>query len=177
MAFNEGDEQVFAYFFKQWYAGLCFFCNSIVKDNPQAEDLVQEAFVKLWQRRDTFTEVKGIKNFLFRVVRNAAIDWLRHKQYTGKQEIKVAYEQAIDELPVLHAMIQSEVLNSLYQAIEKLPPECRKIFKMLYVEGKNYQQIAEELKLSVNTIRNQKATGVKLLRKIGIGYLVVMLLV
>jgi RNA polymerase sigma-70 factor (ECF subfamily) len=62
-------------------------------------------------------------------------------------------------------MIESELYHEIFIAINTLPPKCSQIFKMLYIEGKDYLQIARELNLSINTVRNQKARGILLLRQ------------
>ncbi|MBI3137201.1 MAG: sigma-70 family RNA polymerase sigma factor, partial [Sphingobacteriales bacterium] len=69
------------------------------------------------------------------------------------------------EEPVLYEMVSAEIHQQVFAAINQLPPKCRRIFHMLYMEGKDFQQIAAELQLSVSTIHNQKARGIRLLRE------------
>lgn len=161
---RRGEEKAFNFFFHLHYAALTLFCFRIIKDKEAAEEIVQDAYLKLWERHENFYHASALKSFLFTVCKNASLDWLRHrkKETLNKQQIK--YLSADSETSVLHHMIAAEVYADIHAAINTLPPQCRTIFRMLFLERKDYAQVAAELSLSVSTIRNQKARALTLLR-------------
>ena len=165
ISFQQGEEKGFAWFFRLYYPTICFFANRLINDRLEAEDITDEAFIKLWERRGNFETAESIKNFLYLTVRNACFDLLRHQKVINVHREVIGRLNPTEDNFVLQEMIRSEVLGELYQAIEKLPAQCRKVFRLLYLEGKNYHEIASELQLSVNTIRNQKAIGIQLIKK------------
>jgi RNA polymerase sigma-70 factor (ECF subfamily) len=164
-SFKKGEEKGFSFFFKEFYAALCYFSNTIIKDEAVAEDIAEETFIKLWERHGSFDNSASIKSFLYKVAHNASIDWLRKqkKELTYAKEIIYLGEEK--ESFILQQIIEAETYREVVAALKILPPKCRQIFRMLYIEGKDYSQIARELNLSINTIRVQKARALILLRQ------------
>lgn len=166
-SFLNGKEEGFKYFFDTYYPSLCYYASRIIKDTAEAEDIVQESFIKLWKRRAQLDGNSNIKSLLYSIVRNACLDLIRHQRYVAVSENELSHMQGdTDGSNILHELIRTELLRELYNAIETLPAECRKVFKMIYIEGKNNRQIATELQLSESTIRNQKARGLDILKKL-----------
>jgi RNA polymerase sigma-70 factor (family 1) len=164
-SFQNGEEKGFGFFFREYYAALCYFSFQIIKDKSVAEEIVGDAFIKLWERHSSFENACNVKSFLYRTVHNASIDWTRRKK-TKIKHIKELTNQATDrEGYILEKMIEAEVYREIIASLKVLPPKCRQVFSMFYLEGKDYSQIADELTLSINTIRVQKARALTLLRK------------
>lgn len=163
-ALSQGEEGGLDYFFDAHYPALCYFANTVVKDQPAAEDIAEEAFLKLWQRHDLFPSPASVKNFLYRTVHNAAIDALRRKKTVLLVQKEVLYLAQKEEPSVQQAIIEAETLNHIYASLKVLPPKCRQVFSLFYVEGKSYEEIAKELNLSINNVRNHKARALALLR-------------
>ncbi|MEJ2884126.1 RNA polymerase sigma factor [Pedobacter sp. GR22-6] len=162
-AFRQGDEQALAYFFKLHYRSLCYFVTKMVQDDTEAEDIAAVAFVKLWERRQNFESSQSIKAFLFITCRNASLNYLKQlKRRTADQQEYIHHLEVIDA-EVLNHVIESEFLNSLYQEVERLPEQCRKVFTMLYFEGRKTDEIAIAMDLSVKTVRNYKARAIEML--------------
>jgi len=150
--------------FKDLYSRLVYFCYQLIGDKENAEDLVQEAFVTYWNLKEEIAPDKiAIKSFLYTTVRNASFNFKRHnkvvKGYLEKQSISISDEQTI-----MHSMIRSEVLAELYEAINTLPESCRKISRMSFLQSKKNQEIANELGISINTVKTQKQRALQLLR-------------
>jgi RNA polymerase sigma-70 factor (family 1) len=165
-AFQRGEERGFNYFFNLLYPALTYYAFRILNDKFAAEDVVGESFVKIWERHSTFSHPKVIKSWMYTTVRNGCLNKLQQQQRTQAQQQLLARQlEDNHETYVLHEIIRAEVLRELYQNIETLPTACRQIFKMLYIQGKSVREIAEELELSISTIKNQKARGLALLRK------------
>ena len=165
-AFQRGEEQGFNYFFKTLYPALVYYAFRILNDRPVAEDVVGESFIKIWERHSTFSHPQVIKSWLYTTVRNTCINKLQERKRKLAQEQNLAKQmQDVHEGTALQDMILSEVIGQLHATIQVLPTECRKIFQMLYIQGKTVREVAEELDLSISTIKNQKARGLSIIRK------------
>jgi len=159
-------EKAFEQLFKVYYPRLCYFSFQIVKDKVNAEDLVQEAFIKYWnQREEIASHDIAVKNFLYSTVRNASLNLIRHDKvvyhYLEQQD-----PSPIEEFNIIHSMIRSEVLAEIHKALETLPESCKRISRMGYLEGMKNNEIARKLGISVNTVKTQKQRGLQLLRLI-----------
>ena len=164
-SFRNGKEKAFNFFFHLHYAALTLFCFRIIKDKEASEEIVQDAYLKLWERHENFYHATALKSFLFTVCKNASPDWLRSRRKETLNKQQLSYLSGSSDTNILHHMIAAEVYADIHAAMNTLPPQCRKIFRMIFLEGKSYQQIAEELHLSVPTIRSQKARALALIRQ------------
>ncbi|TWF45694.1 RNA polymerase sigma-70 factor (ECF subfamily) [Chitinophaga polysaccharea] len=158
-----GEQSAFQFLFNQHYRALCYFANSIVANDQEAEDLVQESFSKLWNKRTDFKTAANIKAFLFIATKNACLNFLKSRERLTIKEKEFSYLQTVDTGfdPLL---TETEVIQQLYNEIEALPTQCRKIFKMSYLEGRKNEDIAVALRISYNTVRAQKLRALKLIR-------------
>ncbi|MEJ2884030.1 RNA polymerase sigma-70 factor [Pedobacter sp. GR22-6] len=150
--------------FRSNYSKLCHFAMQFLNDNDAAKDIVQESFVTYWNLRERLSDApEAIVSFLYSSVRNACLNKLRRQKlelgYLNQQELDPA-EDAV----ALNAMIRSEVLSELNKVITTLPESCQRIFRMGYLEGLKNPQIAEELGISINTVKTQKKRGLELLK-------------
>ena len=163
-----GDQSAFGFVFGQHYKALCYFANTIVDNDQEAQDLVQEAFSKLWDKRANFQSESGIKAFLFISTKNACLNFLKSRERLSLKEREFTYLQPEAEHADLAAfdpvLTETEILQHLYTEIEQLPTQCRRIFKMSYLEGLKNDDIANTLHLSYNTVRAQKLRALKLIR-------------
>jgi RNA polymerase sigma factor (sigma-70 family) len=104
------------------------------------------------------------KSWLYSAVRNASIDHLRKVKRLRVSESGLQSATTIEQ-SVLNTIVQTETIEHIVQTIGKLRPQCRRIFRLFYLQGKSYNEIAQELNLSPQTVRNQKQRATKLLRK------------
>lgn len=162
--FNKGNVTAFSHFYHLFYTRLCYFAEGLIADQTAAEDIVEEVFVKLWNKRGNFETEKNIRAFLFISTKNACLDFLRHERSVEQSREAWQYLAADQEDYVLNRIIESEVITTIYDAIERLPTKCRKIFKMSYLDSMKNQEIATRLGISVNTVKNQKVRALQLLR-------------
>jgi RNA polymerase sigma-70 factor (family 1) len=163
-ALLEGREQGLDHFFNCYYSPLTYFVLKLTGDQQLAEDITSEAFVKLWHRREELSGEGSLKAYLYRMVRNAAIDHMRMQKRTSAALTGLVQTSHESEAPVLHRMIESEMLDQVYRSLQHLPPKCSQVFRMFYLQGKSYAEIADELGLSPHTVRNQKARALRLLK-------------
>ena len=148
-----------------YYSSLRSFAGGLLEDIPAAEDIVTEVFVTLWRKQQDFETLQNIKAFLYISTRNACINYVKKAQRDSVMKTGLSKYQSIDhEEFVLNEMIRAEVMQQIYAAIEALPGQCKRVFKMCYIEGLNNSEIAGKFKISVNTVKNHKVRALGLLR-------------
>ena len=148
---ERGEREAFQQLFETYHKALCFFAARIVRDHSEAEDIVQDVFLSFWKMdRGGFPNVKTIKTFLYNSVQD------RNYKNLNKEEL--------DEDYFLCQQIRADVVAELFDAIDELPDRCKEIFKRSYVDGQEERKIAEELNISLNTIKTQKQRAKSYLR-------------
>jgi len=163
---KQGDERAFDRLFRKFYPSLCFFARRYVSVQGQAEEVVQDTMVKLWQRHSDFDNYQAVKAFLYISIKHACLDGVESEQRKLNRDTNWYMQQEHLEHGVEEHIIQSEVLMEISQAIAMLPEQCRNIMKMSYEQGMSGKEIAEAMQITVSTVNNQKARGILLLRKI-----------
>lgn len=153
-AFNE----VYSMFYKP---GVIFLTH-LIKNKEESENLVQDVFVKLWQRRDKIVFNSELKPYFFRSLRNIAFDYF--KKLEKDQELRDNYFHAMYILEHDEEWTENNMHETLNQAINKLSKKRKQIVLMSYLDGKSYQEIAKSLKISKNTVKNQLVSARKILR-------------
>ena len=164
IGFPEGSERSFELLFKEFYPTLTLFTFSLVKNLAVAEEIAQDSFIKLWERGGS-QDLKSVKSFLYTIARNRSLNWVRDnkKSLEKLSEASLTFD-TIEESFIDH-LIKAEVIRDLHASIEMLPPQCRKIFKMLYIEGNDIRETAEILNLAPGTVYKQQARGIAILKK------------
>ena len=158
------DTQTYEVVFKKYYQPLVMFVMRHVGNEDVAKDIVQDIFFKLFESSRSLPDNFQLKSWFYKVARNAAVDHLRHLQVEDKYKFLMA--EAMINVPDMDEEIDEQVYDKVNLAIESLPEQCRLIIKLNVLEGKKYQEIAEELGITVNTIRTQVSRGYKKLRDI-----------
>ncbi|MGO4294449.1 RNA polymerase sigma factor [Chitinophaga sp. RAB17] len=159
-----GDTLHYSYIFKEYYSALCHYAETIIGEPGHAEDIVQDVFERLWQKRYAFEDLRHLKDFLYKATRNAAINFLKGAQHSKERQAKFLHEQEDTATGEDLDIIRMEVFRVIYREISNLPEQCGKIVRMSYIEGLKNEQIAEVLSISLQTVKNQKTRGMKLLR-------------
>lgn len=162
---KQGHRATFEGVFRQYYPGLCYYAQKYLSDPEIAEEIVQNLFYKLWERRETL-EIRGaIKAYLYNATRNNCLSHLRHEKVkTAYQEhVTHTYEEAEDSL--VDAMQEAELRQFIFSTIEQLPAQCRKIFQLSRFEELSYKEIAQQLELSPKTVEAQMGKALKRLRE------------
>lgn len=163
--FKDGDEESFNYVFSKLYPALVYYAFRILNDRPSAEDVASHSFIKIWRMHNTFTNYNVIKSWLYTTTRNECINILQdNKRKNSKKAMIMAsfYEEMY--VPDFDNMIPDA--NNAISYFRFLPEQCRKVFVLLFIEGKEVRQIAKILNLSISTVKNQKARGLHIIRKL-----------
>lgn len=156
---QNGDSDAFEYVFKTYYPRLRNYAQRFVSDKDDLEDIVQNCFSKLWERRQQVTFI-SISALLFTMVRNGCLNYLKHQALVGGYETRSLSNMAGAEELYSTDMKGSADSDTLYhelsaqieQVMSQLPPRCREIFTMSRFEGMKNREIAERLDISVKVV-------------------------
>jgi RNA polymerase sigma-70 factor, ECF subfamily len=165
--FNEikgGNKKVFEQLFKAYYAPLCLFSKQFLKDHDECEEVVQNLFLKIWEKRESIEIVTSVRSYLFGSVRNSCLNWLKHRKIQQEyQKVVERYEATEDTYGSY--FLEVGLLEKIEKAISSLPERRREIFLLNREKGMKYREIAESLGLSVKTIETQMGQALKTLRE------------
>ena len=164
VSFRKGGPDALQSLLKQFYSPLCLFADRLLGDKAASEDIVGEAFIKLWNKRDNFENLQNLKAFMYITVRNACLNHLKQVKRDSLNQKQLAYLTGEKEEFVLNEMIRSEILQEIMQEVNNLPEQCGKVLKLGYLEGLRNQEIADLMNISVHTVKNQKARAIQLLK-------------
>lgn len=161
---NMADTEImFEEVFKSHYKRLHAYACTILKDEDEAEEIVQNVFVKLWEKKEKITELQSLNAYLYRAVYNDCINHLKHEKVKASyRSYAVHTNSEMDNSTQQGKVLQLE--ERLRQALEELPEQCRTIFQMSRFEELKYREIADRMGLSVKTIENQMGKALKLMR-------------
>ena len=153
-----------SHFFSLHHKALFYFAKRILNDQLAAQEVVSDCFLKLWEKHKDFHTPQHVKAFLFISCRNACLNHLRQmKTRSAAQELYMAELKsgaASDDYQV----IEAELLELVSREIDELPVKMREVFKLLYLQGKSTAEVAVELRISVQTVRNQKTKAIEMIK-------------
>lgn len=150
--------------FREHYASLCRYAFSLLTDSDEAEEVVQEALFRVWEGRHRISITTSWQAYLFRAVRNQALNHLR-KRKVHQEYLADGFHQPGESLAdASEAVSLAELQMKIRDAVAKLPPERQRIFIMSRYEGLKYREIADELGISPKTVENQLGRALQSLR-------------
>lgn len=156
------ERTIFESIYQSFYHPLCFYATKYV--GSEAEDIIENLFVKLWDKKQVFNNPIHLRAFLYRATRNSCLNHLKasEKYVTSAEEIPENI--AIDEKDHLNVIIQAEIMAEIYRAVHQLPLQCSKVIAMSFLESLSNAEIAQSLNLSEQTVKNLKVQGLKMLK-------------
>lgn len=159
-----GIRNSFEAIFRQHYERLCSYAYTYLKDETNSEDIVQEAFIKIWEQRRDLIGSHQLKFYLFTAVRNNCLTTIAKNKKSAVVEL--GDEDAFDEINLKMEAVDSSADPKilLAKAMEQLPPKCREVFMLSRLSGQTYQQIADSLGISVKTVENQMGKAIRILK-------------
>jgi RNA polymerase sigma-70 factor (ECF subfamily) len=167
---NIGNEEAFEFVFLTFYAELCIYAHGILRDQDSAEEIVQEVFVKLWENRKELSINISIKAYLYRAVHNQCNNFINHIQ-VEKRYVSESAKNGTDlvsplssDYPVANILVQ-ELEEKINRTLSDLPKRCREVFLLIRHENLSYNEAAEKLGVSVNTIKTQLQQALLRLRE------------
>ena len=175
-AIRQGDEAAFERTFRKYYDRLCNYANSLLKEEDEAEEVVQTVFLTIWEKRTELEITLSLKSYLYRAVHNHCLNRFKHasvreahRDYT-QNFLPQSYESVTE---VIHA---SELEERIEAAVSSLPEQCQIAFRMSRFEEMKYQEIADQLGISIKTVENQIGKALKILRSALADYLPALLI-
>nr|WP_295870187.1 RNA polymerase sigma-70 factor [uncultured Chitinophaga sp.] len=157
------NKAVFEAVFKQFAPSMYNIAFRYVKDEDDANDMVQDVFLNLWKGAENLDERAPINHYLARATVNTCLNRIKKEQ---RKEV-YAKEQLLTAAPAetSHAMLEHKELEAQYRsALDKLPDQCRRVFEMSRLKGLSPAEIAEQLNISINTVYAHLTTALKKLR-------------
>jgi len=164
-AFKNGDPSAFKGVYDRLVKSLLYFVENIIDSQPDAEDIVANAFLKLHRAKESMQSFEHVKRWLYVIVRNEAIDYLRFKSRSREVQQDLSYIGEADETHVDLEMLRSSLLQTLVEAIDKLPRQRKAILRLYFFEHKTTSEIAEQLQLNSQTVLNHKTRALEALRR------------
>ncbi len=159
--FRKGEETAFKTLFERFYHPLCSYASRLIQNTDDVDDMVQDTFLALWTRHDDdFDSMSQLTSYLFVSIHNACVNRLKHLsiEEKGLEAYRELQEEEVNE-----TLIVDEFDRLLEQWMLALPTECRRIVQ-LSIDGYKNQEIADMLQVSIQTVKNQKVKGYKILR-------------
>lgn len=157
---QSGDNQAYKYIYDHHYVLLCKVAYEFLKDDFLAESIVDDIIFHLWEKRETLEITTSLRSYLVQAVRNRCINYLNLEREKREVRFSVIDRQnewidsvfTSDDYP-LARLLEDELEQEIKNAIERLPDECRTVFKKSRFEEKRYEEIASELGISINTVK------------------------
>ena len=161
---NIYEESRYKILFNELYPELVQFSFSFINNEEAAKDIVQEIFIRIWEKKVKFENELLLRKYLYLSTQNKCFTYLRDRkvQHYHKQQIIDNYQEQ-EEPNIINSLIKEEVYRQLLSSIEQLPPQCKKIC-LLTLDGKKPSEIAKELELNVETVKKQKKIALKRLQ-------------
>ncbi|MBE3094035.1 MAG: RNA polymerase sigma-70 factor [Actinobacteria bacterium] len=178
---QKGDLAAFEELYRQYYIFLCLIAEHIVRNHSDAEEIVSDVFVRLWNIREKIDITTSIKGYLIKAVHNTSLNYLErfrliHKLTDSLNNSDYEFLAWDSDYP-LGQLYEKEIMNILEQGISELPDGCRKIFILSRNEDMKYSDIADKLGISVNTVKTQMKIALARLRENLKDYLIILFII
>lgn len=160
------DEDCLAFrtVFEQFYARLCVFANRYLNDKEASKDVVNDVFIKFWKAPKQFHHIDHVLASLYLTTKHTALNYQQAVVRSMKRNFIYQTELGDEETFYLAEITRTEILNELHEAISTLPKKAGHIIRETYLEGKSNQEVADEMGISLQTLRNQKSRALAILR-------------
>ncbi|MDR1381612.1 MAG: RNA polymerase sigma-70 factor [Tannerella sp.] len=168
---KQGDADEFERMFRLYYKRMCIYAENIVEDPLEAEEIVCNMFVRLWEKREQMNIRVSLEPYIVSSVHNAALNFLKHREIEERYREKVQYRLKYMDLlnpesfdTPLTDMLDRELYEQIEKALATLPPQCREVFVSHMMDGLSYDDVAKKLNVSINTVRTQITRAMKKMR-------------
>lgn len=162
---RKGDVKAFNHFYHEFYTPLFYYCRHYVHDDEEARDIISATLQKCWEKREQFQNYLNIRSFLYLVVKNASLDYLKARARKLSRLHEFSLSPGLIEDPDTNYLeMEAEILKRIYQEVAQLPEKCRRVFELSYLEGKNIAEISELLHISPSNVTSQRSRAIRLLR-------------
>lgn len=164
VAVQENDPFAFERIFRKYYKALCGYVLGILGDEGQAEDVVQEVFIYFWEHREELKVENSLRAYLYTSVRHRALKLLQKQALIQKHSSKLT-EFVEYMLSTEYTFEEEKAISKIKEVLQKLPQQCLKVFLMSNLEEKKYSEIADELGISINTVKSHITKAYRMIRQ------------
>lgn len=157
-----GNQKIFKNLMEQFADELFFFAKGFIRNSEVAEEIVSDVFVKIWKNRTELNKIKNLKSYLFICVKNGCLSHLRKTK--NEKVISIDEFNDFQFMPVEGPeteIINKEMLNQIFEAIDQLPPKCKAAFTLAKINGLRHKEIAEVMGVSEKTVNNHIVSAIK----------------
>jgi RNA polymerase sigma-70 factor (ECF subfamily) len=164
---KQGDSHSFELLFRRLYPKLCAYAQKFLHDTNDSKEVVQELFLNIWKNRDRIDEGQSLTSYLFISTKNRCLNLLETKKNRSKHAELLWYlyvQESTENNNAFQQLVVNDLEKNLNIAVEHLPKECKKIFELSRYEGLKYQEIAQQLNISIKTVETQMSRALTKLR-------------
>ncbi len=158
---RKGDREAFRLFFERYQASLLSFLKSKGTPGDDAEDLLQTAFLIIWEKREDIRPDRSLRSFLYTIAYNRMLNLFRGRK---KQDPEYAYKLSDSGSNPEETAGNRQALEAMHKALEVMPEKRRRVFELCYLQGLSYKEAAEALGVAQKTVENHMALALKELR-------------
>ncbi|WP_052670942.1 RNA polymerase sigma factor [Draconibacterium sediminis] len=169
---KKGDPSAFKDVFRLLYPRLKGYCKLFIPDDNKVEDLIQETFITLWEKRNSIKPDRSIESYLFVILRNNCLNFLRNEKLeqtsssVNIEEVsELQYLYQIDFLGKEEKSLEEQLVESFQVAVDELPDKMRQVFTLCKIEGKKQKEVAEEMGISIKMVEKHIAKAKEQIRK------------
>lgn len=166
-----GDQKALESLFAIYFPRLNDFARKVVKDDVISQDIVQEVFVKIWEKRSEI-ETINLEAFLFRLVRNRCIDYIKHLKVINNRMQEILISSKYEELYRIdfvgdepYVLIEQELKQKIERTIDSLPERCREVFILSRINGLKNKEIAEKLEINIKNVERHLSRALQAFRE------------
>jgi RNA polymerase sigma-70 factor (ECF subfamily) len=157
-------KEAFEILFRNEFKGLCFFAMKYVKDYETSREIVQDSFIRLWEKRDVIDTSKSVKSYLTTSIHNKCLNHLRDNRKFDNNLLQIEQLSEVSDGKTSDFLVEKELRKSIETAIDELPEKCREVFLLSRNENLKYHEIAVQLGISVKTVETQMSKALQHLR-------------
>jgi RNA polymerase sigma-70 factor (family 1) len=161
---KNGNEKAFRQLFDLYYQDIYGYSISLLKSKEAAEENLQDVFMKVWLHRENLNPDQSFKAYIFTIARNQAFNTLNKAANDLSLKEAVFYESQKSHEYGDYSIREADCKKLRKQAMKQLPPKRKQIFKMSRKKGMSYEEISQELGISINTVRNQMSKALESMR-------------
>ena len=161
---KKGDISSFDRLYQQYYKKVYLFARGILKSHEDAENIVQEVFIKIWEKHNRLDENQSFESFVYTISYNTSISLIR-KRLSENSFLEEWYRRLENEKQVVNEADYNDLQERTMKLIDQLPRRRRQVYRMSREEGLTYAEISRKLGISVNTVENHMAASLKFLRQ------------
>ena len=162
---SRGEEPAFNALYKAYSRPLFLRVVNMIKSEDDAQEIIQELFIKLWQNRETINSIKSFQAYVYTIANNLVYNYFRKISYDQSLIDKLLLNAASHYLDGQELLENKESAEIFQKAINQLSPQCKKVFQLCKIEGKSHKEVAQLMGISMPTVNSHMTNAVKSIRE------------